>query len=156
MDAVGILPHLMGRAIHDDWKSYFKYPIAHSLCNDHHLRRLKFLEERYPQAWISKMADWLMMMKEAVEAAQAACLSYLPPQQLTDFEDCYDRLVEQGLQANALSKRVEGQPKSGDESSRARPRTCWMSSKATRKLCWLLCTILWCRLTIIRRNEIST
>jgi len=111
MDAIGILPELKGRAIHDGWKSYFKYPILHGLCNAHHLRRLKFLEERYPQAWVTELADLLVEMKEAVDTARQASLTCLTSAQLTAFEKRYDRLVEQGFQANAPPERPEDQPK---------------------------------------------
>jgi len=111
MDAIGILPDLKGRAIHDGWKSYFKYPILHGLCNAHHLRRLKFLEERYPQAWVTGLADLLLEMKEAVDTARQASLACLTPEQLSDFNNRYDRLVEQGLQANTPPERPEEQPK---------------------------------------------
>jgi len=110
MDAIGILPNLQGRAMHDDWMSYFKYPIQHGLCNVHHLRRLKFLEERYPQKWVGQMADLLVTIKEAVEKAQATSRSCLSRKKLIDFEKEYDRLVKQGLRAHGPPKRPEGQP----------------------------------------------
>jgi len=111
MDAIGILPGLKGRAIHDGWKSYFKYPGLHGLCNAHHLRRLKFLEERYPQTWVTTLADLLVEMKEAVDTARQASLTCLTSEQLSDFDHRYDCLVAQGLQANAPPERPEDQPK---------------------------------------------
>jgi transposase len=111
MDAMGVLPDLKGRAIHDGWKSYFKYPGLHGLCNAHHLRRLKFLEERYPQEWVTALADLLVEMKAAVDTARQASLTCLTSKQLVAFEHRYDCLLEQGLQANAPPERPEGQPK---------------------------------------------
>jgi transposase len=110
MDAVGILPNLRGRAMHDDWMSYFKYPIQHGLCNAHHLRRLKFLEERYPQKWVGQMAGLLVAIKDAVEKAQVASHTCLSRKKLIDFEKEYDRLLKQGLRVNGPPKRPEGQP----------------------------------------------
>lgn len=110
MEAMGILPHLQGRAMHDDWRSYFKYSIQHGLCNAHHLRRLKFLEERYPQKWVTQMADLLVTIQEAVEKAQAASRTCLPRRKLIAFASEYDRLVKQGLRLNRPPKRPEDQP----------------------------------------------
>jgi len=110
MAAIGILPNLQGRAMHDDWMSYFKYSIQHGLCNAHHLRRLKFLEERYPQKWVTRMADLLVAIKEAVEKAQAASRTCLTRRKLVAFESEYDRLVKHGLRLNGPPKRPEGQP----------------------------------------------
>jgi len=96
--------------MHDDWMSYFKYPIQHGLCNAHHLRRLKFLEERYPQKWVGPMADLLVTIKATVEKAKAASRTCLSRRKQIDFEREYDRLVKQGLRANGPPKRPEGQP----------------------------------------------
>jgi len=107
MDVIGILPKLHGRAIHDGWKSYWSYQSTHALCNAHHLRELEFLKERYPQNWIIELTDLMIDIKEAVEvekAAQHACLS---TEQLADFNQCYDWLIEQGFKANAHPSRLK-------------------------------------------------
>jgi transposase len=110
MDAIGILPNLQGRAMHDDWMSYFKYPAPHALCNAHHLRRLKFLEDRYPQKWVGQMADLLVAIKVAVDTAKAASRTCLSHRKLIDFEREYDQLVKRGLRVNRAPKRPEDQP----------------------------------------------
>ena len=111
MEAMGILPNLKGRAIHDGWKSYFKYPIQHGLCNAHHLRRLKFLEERYPQEWVKPMIDLLLKIKSTVDQAKKNKETELTETQLTDFEKEFDRLVGEGFKANPLREPDESIPK---------------------------------------------
>src|SRR5919197_1357232 len=60
LEAIGIVPTLAGRAVHDHWQADFTYPdIAHSLCHAHHLRELAFSEERSQQAWAAEMAKVL-------------------------------------------------------------------------------------------------
>jgi transposase len=86
MDAVGILTNLRGCAVHDGWRSYFKYNVRHGLCNAHHLRRLKFLEERYPQEWVKPMIDLLLKIKSTVDQAKKNKETELTETQLTDFE----------------------------------------------------------------------
>jgi transposase len=122
MEAMGILPKLHGRAMHDGWKSYFVYLCAHSLCNGHHLRELKFLQERYPQEWEIGLVDLLLEIKEAVEAAKLAQTSSLPRAQIKVFEERYEALLQQGFQANPPSEPREDHPKKRGRIKQSPPR----------------------------------
>lgn len=121
MDAVGILPNLHGRAMHDGWKSYFAYRCTHALCNGHHLRELAFLQERYPQAWEQGLVDLLLEIKQAVDNAKLSKASNLTSVQIEAFEDRYDALLQQGFQANPFLEPLEDHPKKRGRPKRSRP-----------------------------------
>jgi transposase len=100
MSAIGILPQLRGRAVHDHWRSYFTFDnCGHALCNVHHLRELQFIVDQYEQTWAEGIASLLLDIKAEVEAAQPEQMT-LSPDRLTHFEKRYDDLIEQGLVAN--------------------------------------------------------
>jgi transposase len=110
LNEINILPRFQGRAVHDDWASYFQYELDHALCNAHHLRTLLFLLERYPQKWVQELHDLLLTIKEKVEAAQANRQTALPVRQTNTFGQKYDRLLAKGLRANPPSNEMSRQP----------------------------------------------
>jgi transposase len=61
MNALGILPRCKNWLMHDHWKPYFTYQSClHALCNQHHLRELKFLYEEHQEAWAQQMSRFLL------------------------------------------------------------------------------------------------
>ena len=56
------LEGMTGRVIHDHWKSYFQLEgVSHGLCNAHHLRELKALEEIEQESWAKSMKKLLTL-----------------------------------------------------------------------------------------------
>src|SRR5512136_694015 len=99
--AIGIFPHRQGRAIHDGYRSYYQFPgVAHGLCNAHHLRELRFVQEQYGQDWAEGLSKLLVDSKEAREIAQQQGQPALSPAQIADFEARYDQLLAAGYRAN--------------------------------------------------------
>src|SRR2546428_12167623 len=97
MDDAGILGAFRGTAVHDHWKPYFKYDECnHALCNAHHLRELRFIDQQYQQAWANDMADLLLEIKAAVEATPEPAMS-LAPSTREAFAKRYDAVVQAGF-----------------------------------------------------------
>lgn len=109
MDSADILPHFTGRAVHDGWASYAKYPCAHALCNAHHLRELTAIYEQEGQAWAGQMRSLLVEIKQAVEKAKEREETRLPPLVEARLEGHYRKLMKQGYAANPPPKPLPGQ-----------------------------------------------
>lgn len=100
MDDIGILPHFTGVAVHDFWKSYYRYDCKHSLCNAHLLRDLTFIKERFEQTWADDLMGLLLKMKAAKEKATQQGKSALSTATLSKYRQQYDQIVKDGLAAN--------------------------------------------------------
>lgn len=96
IDKMGILQGYQGRLIHDFFKPYFSYECKHGLCNAHHLRELKFIEEECKQEWAKHMSYLLLVMKNQVEWHQRNGLTMLPSKREA-LERCFDEIIMMGL-----------------------------------------------------------
>jgi len=102
MEEIGILPHFTGKAIHDEWASYFSYQCAHGNCNAHHLRELRYIHERYHQGWAKRMVKLLLAMKRTVALAKKDGMQALPRDKLTEFSLAYDNVLSVGFTENPI------------------------------------------------------
>jgi transposase len=111
---IGILPFFKGVVMHDGLSSYRQYEqCAHALCNAHHLRELRFIEEEHEQQWAGRMGALLLEIEEAVREEATLGGTRLEPERVEEFERRYQRLVEAGLAANPPPERTgkRGRPK---------------------------------------------
>jgi transposase len=112
---IGILPWFEGVAVHDGLSSYRQYEqcAGHALCNAHHLRELRFVEEEHKQRWAGRMKGLLLEIEEAVRKEAACGGTHLASERVEKFEARYQRLVEAGLKSNPPPERTgkRGRPK---------------------------------------------
>jgi transposase len=84
---------LTGTLIHDHFKPYYTLEnVSHGLCNAHHLRELKGLEEIEKEPWSVCLSDLLKKANE--EAGKEGVVS---DEYLASITREYDSIVEKGL-----------------------------------------------------------
>lgn len=68
MEAFDILPRCRQWLMHDHLRAYFTFDQAlHALCNQHHLRELKFLAEEHQEAWAEELSTFLVQAHQRVQ-----------------------------------------------------------------------------------------
>lgn len=120
MDAAGVLPGFTGVAVHDGLAAYRQYDTAeHGLCNAHHLRELAGIADLTGQAWPTELADLLVEIHLAVQAARASGQAALPAGRLGGYRRRYDALVATGKDLNPPPPRTgkRGRPALGPAGS---------------------------------------
>ena len=102
-DAMDILPHFQGTAVHDAWSAYSQYrQCKHGLCNAHHLRELTAVVENDAQHWATLFKQFLRSARQVVHDAQVAGQSTLSQPKLDQVERIYALLIDKGLRANPV------------------------------------------------------
>lgn len=99
-ESAGILPRFKGKAIHDGWKAYLKFDCEHGLCNAHHLRELRFVEEECGQPWARDMAGLLMEIKSAIVTARTDGHDKLDEESHARFIARYADIISAAYTAN--------------------------------------------------------
>ena len=90
-DEINLIPNYDGTLVHDGFKAYFKYGCEHSLCNAHHLRELEWCIEQN-LAWAEAMKELFLEIKNAVSNS----VDSLPAEQIKNYSDLYDTIVDFG------------------------------------------------------------
>ena len=120
LEAIGILPGFLGRAMHDFWQPYLGYACDHGLCNAHHLRELTFVHEQHQQEWAGQMKDCLHDIKKAVDHARLAA-DRLSKSRIKHFEARYQRILDDGYAANPLPCQPENASKKRGRKKKTKP-----------------------------------
>jgi len=109
IEAMGILPLANGVVVHDFWKPYHKYDnVLHAMCCAHLERELVYAEESGKQNWAKALRELFQTMchRRAVLTAEGA--EAFPEQELEGYLQQYDKLVEEGMQANPIPEKKPG------------------------------------------------
>lgn len=109
MDEFDIIPNLQGYAVHDHWKSYFRYECLHALCNQHHLRELTFQVEQNGEKWAEELIEFLLRQKH-----QKARSGMPSDDDISRILDEYHSILEKGRRKHPRAKKAGKQSKTAN------------------------------------------
>jgi transposase len=101
IEAIGVLPGYRGRAMHDRWTSYDRYPCAHSLCGAHLIRDALFVAEHEKQPWAQAMVEHLRHMAHVSTSWRKQGARQLPASLRNDLLVRYFEILTIGYAAHA-------------------------------------------------------
>ena len=93
MDAAGVLLRFTG--VHDCWKPYFGYPMAHALCSAYLCRELTGVWETTGQSWAAKLICCLEQLNAAAYHARRCGHDQIDAPLRAGLHRKYDLLVAQ-------------------------------------------------------------
>jgi transposase len=103
----GILPNLMGTAVHDCWGPYWRLLCEHGLCNAHLLRELTFLRETTGQRWPKRLIDLLIQSRDHCEAARQKGETALSEWRIKRIFRHYSAILDKALMRNPQVERQD-------------------------------------------------
>jgi hypothetical protein len=101
IEAVGVIPRFLGRAMHDRWTSYDRYPCTHSVCGAHLIRDALFVAEQEKQPWAQAMVDHLRHMVAVTNHWRAQGARHLPASVRDPLVAEYFSILASGYAAHA-------------------------------------------------------
>ena len=101
IEAIGVLPGYPGRAMHDRWTSYDRYPCAHSLCGAHLIRDALFVAEHDKQPWAQAMVEHLRHMAHVTTTWREQGARHLPASVRQEMVTEYFEILRTGYAAHA-------------------------------------------------------
>ena len=104
----GILPRLLGTAVHDCWAAYWRlHNCQHALCNAHLLRELTFQRQPMRQRWPNQMVDLLIRVRDHCVAARAAGQTALSARRIRRIFRDYHAILNRALMRNPRAQRQD-------------------------------------------------
>ena len=118
MNDFGILGSFTGIAVHDHWHPYFTYQnCIHALCNSHHLRELKFIEEILGEKWAGEMRRLLLRIKASVATEKAVGNVSLTEAEKIGFLKDYQAILKSGYRFHRFDPEAsQASPRRGRKS----------------------------------------
>jgi transposase len=94
-----IFNDVKGVVVHDHFKSYFSMEgdVLHALCNAHHLRELKALEDIEKERWAKKMGRLLRFMNRHKAPLKSVPENSTKIAPIKRFKKLYDSILKEGL-----------------------------------------------------------